>query len=1128
MATAQTSAEAPAAGQDSGYMAFISYSHSDNRDEGRKWADWLHQALETYAIPADLIGRPNQAGEPVPRQIYPVFQDEKELSASADLSTALQAALARSQHVVFLSSPRSAASPYVVQELTFFKQLGRGHRITALILAGEPEHGEKSSPLQCFPEVLRYHVDAAGRIDKNQLEEPLAADVRLPGGPDQGFTTPEAYRRFLLGSGNTDKKEIESLVQQYKGRLELAKLKLIAGILQVPLGELTKRDQAYQLERMRRKNRIIKGVAAVIAVLALAATIAGLVAWNQRNQAQEMLARSLFLSGQGQMNRGQVADAAAYMAAAVRLGSKSAAMFGQSLLLQTDTETSLPQLNSEVLFSNDARFLAGISATSNASEQIELWDVAHKKRLRTITVPDLGKTPTIRFDDLHRLWVLTSGGDIYRLKPEGEPELVRKNTTDAAYSNLEVKGDGTWLVLQRQGSGSGMGDTRLVLIPVATKEQTEFTLPMLSMERLAHDGILFSTGVVVQYSKDRLAKSTRLAVYPLEGGKLGEARRSYVDLSLPRLTLSAAGGHLLFWDNSAAFLLDLNGEAAPRQLTTSGVIEQAAFNPDGKSLVLINKEGIALYDVETANLITHKSLVIDPLVMESAFVGDNTAADGIHSVRLVQGQPVLRSSGVPSFVEAQLNLGPEAAQVRSGRDSHYLFVKRRQGHEIERWHVQSATQEAVFVRAHGPIERWDILRQANLLYTVSPGKEVRFYKVENGTMVGRPVQLKSTYFSTDQPEERFIARQTEDRLAIWEIASGNQLATIPLADAKVKFMPSPDFKQILFLHPDGKWHVDSMESGMVLHQGEGNLLSARFTGDSRLLLAFGSDSAEIFATQDYQRLFTIPSTGANPIGDISADGSMIALADSTNQVRLWDVHQQQAVGQPIPLDPISKFFRFSADGKRIITTQQSTIRAETGVMFYDAFTGLPLTVPLALSNRLDILQLPLDESRLFTMSMVAESSLATVWTMPDDDMPAPAELATDLEQVYGKAYAPQTGAIITVPAANERANWYLQSPYSRSLSPQSARSVVDYLRAYAPIKDESGLRILASLWRNHPLARAAMAEYYSRTPATAFLADKLMHRTRLQIAGLPQSACPAQCQELLDQCEANLQRIKEP
>ena len=1111
-------------------MAFISYSHSDNRDEGRKWADWLHQALETYEIPADLIGRPNQAGEPVPRQIYPVFQDEKELSASADLSTALQAALARSQHLVFLSSPRSAASPYVVQELTFFKQLGRGQRITALILAGEPEHGEAQSPLQCFPEALRYHVDADGRIDKNQPEEPLAADVRLPGGPEQGFTTPEAYRRFLAGQGKTGKKATEALVQQYKERLELAKLKLIAGILQVPLGELTKRDQAYQLERMRRKNRIIKAVAAVVAFLALAAAIAGMAAWKQRNQAQEMLARSLFLSGQGQMNRGQIADAAAYMAAAVRLGGTAAAIFGQSLLLQSDTETALPQLSSEALFSGDARLLAGVSATSNASEQIELWDVAQKKRLRSITVPDLGKTPVIRFDDLHRLWVLTSGGDVYRLSREGEPELIRKNSTAAVFSNLEVKGDGSWLALQRQENGKGAeaGTTSLVLIPVAAAQQAEYVLPMLSMERIARDGILFTQKALVQYSRDRLAKSTRLAVYPLEKAALGEGRRSYVDLSMPRMTLAANGQHLLFWESGAAYLFNLETAEPPRQLAASGVIEQAAFNPDAKSLALINADGVALYDVDTASLITQKSMFIDRNTLQSMFSEENTAPDGIHSVRLVQGQPVLRSAAVPSFVEGQLDLGPEVAQVRTGRDSRYLFVKRRQGHAIERWQVQNGMHEAAFVRADGPIERWDILKQAGLLYTVSADKTVRFYKVEDGSPVGQPVQLHSMFFSTDQAEGRFMARQTEDKLVIWDIASGKQLASIPFADAKTKFMPSPDFRQILLLHPDGTWHVDSVESGAVLHQGQGNLLSARFTGDSRLLLAFGSDSAEVFATRDYQRLFTIPSTGANPIGDISPDGSMIALADSANQVRLWDVRRQQAVGQPIPLDPISKFFRFSADGRRVITTQQSTLRSETGVMFYDAFTGLPLTAPFALSSRLDLLQLPLDESRLFTMSLTPASSMATVWTMPDADMPAPAELAADLEQVYGKAYVPQTGAIISAPAAAQQANWYMQSPYSRSLSPGSTRTVVDYLGSYAPIRDESGLRILASLWRNHPLARAAMAEYYSRSPAMAFLAGRLLRMTRLQITGLPASACPAQCQDLLRQGEANLQRITKP
>ena len=63
------------------YKAFISYSHADNKEQGRKWADWLHHSLETYQIPAELVGQTNQHGQKIPAQIYPVFQDEKELSA---------------------------------------------------------------------------------------------------------------------------------------------------------------------------------------------------------------------------------------------------------------------------------------------------------------------------------------------------------------------------------------------------------------------------------------------------------------------------------------------------------------------------------------------------------------------------------------------------------------------------------------------------------------------------------------------------------------------------------------------------------------------------------------------------------------------------------------------------------------------------------------------------------------------------------------------------------------------------------------------------------------------------------------------------------------------------------------
>lgn len=46
------------------YSAFISCRHADNTQEGRRWAEWLHRALERHIVPPDLIGTPSLRGEP--------------------------------------------------------------------------------------------------------------------------------------------------------------------------------------------------------------------------------------------------------------------------------------------------------------------------------------------------------------------------------------------------------------------------------------------------------------------------------------------------------------------------------------------------------------------------------------------------------------------------------------------------------------------------------------------------------------------------------------------------------------------------------------------------------------------------------------------------------------------------------------------------------------------------------------------------------------------------------------------------------------------------------------------------------------------------------------------------------
>ena len=59
------------------YKAFISYSHSDNKEQGRKWADWLHHSLETYQIPAELVGQTNQHGQKIGSSSFRVEFDSE-------------------------------------------------------------------------------------------------------------------------------------------------------------------------------------------------------------------------------------------------------------------------------------------------------------------------------------------------------------------------------------------------------------------------------------------------------------------------------------------------------------------------------------------------------------------------------------------------------------------------------------------------------------------------------------------------------------------------------------------------------------------------------------------------------------------------------------------------------------------------------------------------------------------------------------------------------------------------------------------------------------------------------------------------------------------------------------------
>ncbi|WP_293900973.1 toll/interleukin-1 receptor domain-containing protein [Phenylobacterium sp.] len=227
------------------YAAFISYNHRD-----RKIAAWLHSALETYRVPRQLRGRETALGV-LGARLPPVFQDRQELAASSDLAGSVLAALQESASLIVICTPNGRRSKWVNEEIRAFTAMGRRDRIQCLIAGGEPNASRSvggDPELEALPPALFEGVDT----------EPLGADIRK--GQD--------------------------------GKVS-GKLKLIAGLLNVPYDELRQREAA---RRQRRLAVIAAGSGLGFVVMSgLAAT-----AVVQRNEAvkQRDLARQKTLTAE--------------------------------------------------------------------------------------------------------------------------------------------------------------------------------------------------------------------------------------------------------------------------------------------------------------------------------------------------------------------------------------------------------------------------------------------------------------------------------------------------------------------------------------------------------------------------------------------------------------------------------------------------------------------------------------------------------------------------------------------------------------------------------------------------------------------------------------------------------------
>ena len=234
------------AGQEYRYEAFISYRHVE---PDRKWAKWLHSALETYRVPKKLV-----KDQVVAPRIRRIFRDEEELPASADLKKDIEAALKESRFLIVVCSRRTPESEWVNKEVVRFRQMGRDERILALLIEGEPGEAFPRS----LREIRRTIVDGQG-LTREQIEdvEPLAADVR-------------------------------PIRKENKRHLKrMARLRMLACILGCRFDDLRQREQERHVQRLTVLGALLALILSIMVALTGMAIYQKTEAEHQRDRAEK-------------------------------------------------------------------------------------------------------------------------------------------------------------------------------------------------------------------------------------------------------------------------------------------------------------------------------------------------------------------------------------------------------------------------------------------------------------------------------------------------------------------------------------------------------------------------------------------------------------------------------------------------------------------------------------------------------------------------------------------------------------------------------------------------------------------------------------------------------------------------
>jgi WD40 repeat protein len=872
--------ETPGTNSNRHYAVFVSYRHADNKEQGRQWATWLHQALEGYEIPGDLIGTKNNKGDTIPASLYPVFRDEEELPADADLTRNIQQALERSGLLVVICSPRAAESRFVAEEIRYFKELGNSDRILALMIDGEPNVSDDSgkqksgipSAAECLPEPLRYGVAAEnGTIDWSRRTEPIAADARPDGQPAQGWTTAAAYREALLKNGKMDEPEVGQRVRDYEQRLELAKLKVVAGALGVPLGILTARDKAMQLQKAKQRARALRRWLAAVAILALLAVAGGVYAWRQKQNAQ--IAQS---HAETEKSRAQAAQE---QAEKEKSRAEEALLKTRAALSQSDFLAATRSLEGGRV--SDALAQLARSLSFNPRNEASLFRLTTLLAYRDFAAP------------------------LHYLKMEGQVQSAQlPPNPDISESAKSILGKNapTWDAEKVPPQLHPMFKDDPDTVLSFSLSPDERRLFVLSDYHLAQVWDARTGGAIKP---------------PFKYGDRGEGITTVLSPDGKR-AVNVDGAVMRLWDTES-------GKPVAELAENAAETDKAEFSSDSKLLVTAQGESLSLWDGQRGTL------------LKGPFRNDGTISlirfspDGFRVASVTGSAVHLWDPRTGKSAGAPLAHNADVVGLRFSPDGQLIATAARDN-SVRIWNAQTSTPVTAALTQSA--ENSDMLAFAadgKQLLVASP-KAFSVWDVPSGKPLLAPLNQTATISSArfDECGERIVTALNDRTARIWNAKTGAATFEPIVHPAEVRWAGFGNGGTLVTLLADvtGRvWDVRPGAAAPTRLKGEDAMMAAQFSHDGNDIIAVTQKPMGPAAVQVWSaatgKLRIAPRNFESPDGlpEISPDGTRL-VTRSEKSAQLWDLASGRKVGGPLAHNTFVMSARFSSDGTRVVTASQ--------------------------------------------------------------------------------------------------------------------------------------------------------------------------------------------------------------